>query len=162
MKPLRRLNSALLARKGSAAPSTDMHPEDGLLDRMVAPLPFSQESGGSHESNGTGSPTEQGTNPSIYAGVHSRPRISIRKPAEDGQRGKIAGKKDAGKPDRVAMTVRMDEEQHIKLKVYCAHAKKSAQDVFLEALDAFIESHQDDAEMVDCACFRSSKKSPAK
>lgn len=156
MKPLRRLNSALLARKGSAAPSTDMRPEEGMLDRMVAPLPYSPVSVEAE------TPAEHGPATSFYSGVHARPRISIRNPAKGGNQEKPVAKKSNSTAERVAMTVRMDEDQHIKLKVYCAHAKKSAQEVFLEALDAFIESHQGDVEMVDCACFRSAKKMPAK
>lgn len=156
MKPLRRLNSALLARKGTAAPSTDMRPDEGLLDRMVAPLPYSPVSDDAE------TPTSQGPATPFYSGVHARPRISIRNPSKDGQQAKSPAKKSAGNPERVAMTVRMDEDQHIKLKVYCAHAKKSAQEVFLEALDAFMASHRDDVEMADCACFRNAKKNPAK
>lgn len=154
MKPLSRLNSGLLARKGSAAPSTDLRPEAGSLDRIVEPLPNSNPSATSTPTAGTGQP--------FYTGVHSRPRISIRKPANDKKSKRPPVKKTASGPERVAMTVRMDEEQHIKLKVYCAHAKKSAQEVFLEALDAFMESHKDDVEMADCACFRKSKGKPSK
>ena len=154
MKSLSRLNGGLLARKGTAAPSTDLRPEAGSLDRIGEPLPFSRK-----DDDVTPSPAEEKVQ-SVYTGVHSRPRISIRKAMAQKKVAEAAAKKRAENADRVAMTVRMDEDQHVKLKVYCAHMKKSAQEVFLEALDNFIDSHQNDVEMANCACFRKAKNPP--
>ena len=143
MKPLSRLHGGLLAKKGSAAPSTDLRLEAGSLDRILEPMPPSRP--------GDEAPNVGSAAMSSYDGLHSRPRFSILKQPS---KSKAQAKKDPGVAERVAMTVRMDEDQHLKLKVYCAHTKKSAQEVFLEALDSFIAAHKDDTEMADCGCFQ--------
>ena len=56
----------------------------------------------------------------------------------------------SGHPERrVAMTVRLDRERHVRLKVFAALHDLNCQDVLIGALDAWLE-----ASGADCACLR--------
>ena len=41
---------------------------------------------------------------------------------------------------RVAMTVRLDRERHVRLKVFAALHERNCQDVLIEALDAYLQA----------------------
>ena len=56
----------------------------------------------------------------------------------------------SGHPQRrVAMTLRLDRDRHVRLKVFAALHERNCQDVLIEALDAWLE-----ARGADCACLR--------
>ncbi|MAU40949.1 MAG: hypothetical protein CMF31_04935 [Kordiimonas sp.] len=57
----------------------------------------------------------------------------------------------AGK--RVAMTLRMESEQHLKLRLFSAHTNKSCQDILTKALDAYLDAHQQDIGASNCPCL---------
>jgi hypothetical protein len=57
---------------------------------------------------------------------------------------------------RVAMTVRLDRERHVRLKVFAALHDLNCQDVLIEALDAYLQACG-----ADCACMGSGKGRPA-
>ncbi|MFQ5346553.1 MAG: hypothetical protein ACE5ED_01755 [Rhodothalassiaceae bacterium] len=59
----------------------------------------------------------------------------------------------AGK--RIAMTLRLDAERHLRLKLLAAHERKSCQVLLLEALDALVDRHL--AETGDCSCLHDGK-----
>lgn len=47
----------------------------------------------------------------------------------------------AGSAKRVAMTLRLDHEQHLKLRLFSAHLRQSSQDVLQLALKAYMDEH---------------------
>jgi len=56
----------------------------------------------------------------------------------------------SGHPERrVAMTVRLDRDRHVRLKVFAALHELNCQDVLVEALDAYLRACG-----ADCACLR--------
>jgi hypothetical protein len=55
--------------------------------------------------------------------------------------------------DRVTVTVRLDRERHACLKLLAARRGRSAQDILIKALDAYLEA---------CAAPRPSLRSPAR
>lgn len=56
----------------------------------------------------------------------------------------------SGHPERrVAMTVRLDRDRHVRLKVFAALHELNCQDVLVEALDAYLRQCG-----ADCACLR--------
>jgi hypothetical protein len=57
---------------------------------------------------------------------------------------------------RVAMTVRLDRDRHVRLKVFAALHELNCQDVLIEALDAYLRACGG-----DCACMSSGKERPA-
>jgi hypothetical protein len=63
----------------------------------------------------------------------------------------------SGYPDpRVAMTIRLDRERHVRLKVFAALHDRNCQEVLIEALDAYLQACG-----ADCACMSSGKVRPA-
>lgn len=50
---------------------------------------------------------------------------------------------------RVALTLRLDRERYVRLKIFAARRARTGQDVLLKALDAYL-----DACGADCACLR--------
>lgn len=50
---------------------------------------------------------------------------------------------------RIAMTVRLGRERHVRLKIFAALHGRSCQDVLIQALDAWLE-----ASAADCTCLR--------
>jgi hypothetical protein len=56
---------------------------------------------------------------------------------------------------RVAMTLRLDRERHLRLKVLAALHGRSCQEVLIEALDAWLETHG-----ADCACLSAGRLRP--
>ena len=56
----------------------------------------------------------------------------------------------SGQPERrVAMTLRLDRERHVRLKVFAALHELNCQDVLIAALDAHLRACG-----ADCACLR--------
>ena len=150
MKRPARLTSALLARKGQAAPA-----------QTVSPLyfPFAEAGEGDAPSNDVTLLAE------AVAGA-ARPQFC---PPQDA--GVKAGKNNGGKPrglgcrmteptdvggSRAAMTLRLDEERHLRLRVFSAHSKRSSQDILTEALDEYLERHSYDGNMRHCDCLHQS------
>lgn len=134
MKPIARLTGTILARKGFATPSTGLTPEPGDLDHIVDPDPYFGEQ------RHMAKPEPRKIHPIAQEAVH-RPAAEKKQEAP------------SSKARRVAMTVRMDEDQHLKLKVYCAHHHKSAQKIIMDAIGNYMARHESDDEMAGCNCF---------
>ena len=63
----------------------------------------------------------------------------------------------SGHPERrVAMTLRLDRERHVRLKVFAALHELNCQDVLIAALDAYLRACG-----ADCACISSGEGRPA-
>ena len=144
MKRPARLTGALLARKGNAAPTQATSPiyfpfaeamEEEAAGQDVALL---AETGAAH------------------------PRFAALPAAE--RKANSSDKKERGlgcrgtKPtdvggSRAALTLRLDEERHLRLRVFSAHSKRSSQDILTQALDEYLERHSYDGNMRHCDCL---------
>ncbi|RMF12162.1 MAG: hypothetical protein D6763_01455 [Alphaproteobacteria bacterium] len=61
-----------------------------------------------------------------------------------------------GKPSRkrVAMTLRLDQQRHLRLRILSAHINRSSQDILTEALDRFLDQFAHMPEMRQCDCLK--------
>ncbi len=112
------LSSALLARKGSAAPTgytpiraRDVGAATGASQNAGKPRPVSVPA----LAGGDGPPPRE----------HARARVSVR----------------------------LDRDRHLKLKLTAAHLDSSLQDIFIEALDRYLEQIGPEVLRNDCACL---------
>jgi hypothetical protein len=116
-----RLTSALLARKGQALPTGGFaHAKLALMP----PLP----------------PTTTKLERDCCGLAPSSASPRVRRPAPQAR---------AGAGDRVAFTLRLDRERHLRLKVLAARRGRSGQEMLLRALDAYLEACAE-----DCPCLR--------
>lgn len=151
MKSVARLTGSLLVRKGFAAPSQEstVHILNHALPHEVAPAasPFAAAPG----------PAAQ----SLEAAPAVAPE-AVREPVSKPVR-KTAGKPaarpisflatDAAPGARVAMTLRLDSERHLKLRVFSAHSNLSSQEILTAALDDYLERHTTEAGLSHCECL---------
>ena len=54
---------------------------------------------------------------------------------------------------RARVSVRLDRERHLKLKLTAAHLQSSLQDIFTDALDRYLEQIGPEVLRNDCACL---------
>lgn len=57
-------------------------------------------------------------------------------------------------PPRIAMTLRMDPERHLRLKLLAAHRGQSAQEILTEAFDAFLGRPEFASLLIRCRCLK--------
>lgn len=60
-------------------------------------------------------------------------------------------KRPVGAGKRIAMTVRLDHEQHLRLRVFSAHQRLSSQEILAVALDRYIDENAPST--LDTACL---------
>ncbi|WP_321389274.1 hypothetical protein [Emcibacter sp.] len=163
MRKEARLTGSLLARKGRAIPSpsspkfsapainrfehieqgntAEVKPEAGKsespLENTIGTVRKLAEIQGKKVS-----PTDEKTT-SMASKIFGR-----RKKVDAGTK---ASKAAAGK--RVAMTLRMNEEDHLKLRLYSAHTRMSCQEVLTEALDMYLSHQSEDMNAKKCSCL---------
>jgi hypothetical protein len=53
---------------------------------------------------------------------------------------------------RIALSLRLNKEKHLQLKILSAHLNQSGQMILQEALDMILKSYQD--RLPDCACLK--------
>jgi hypothetical protein len=120
-----KLTSALLARKGQALPTGGFaHAKLALIPPQPTAAKLARQCCDAASSEGPAAPIKR----------------SAREPG--GRRGRAAD-------DRVAFTVRLDRERHLRLKILAARRGRSGQEMLLRALDAYLE-----ACAMDCPCLR--------
>ena len=130
MKRTARLTSALLARKGFAAPA----------HVQTAPhihYPFSD---------------------AADASADISPVLQMPSPAPVKRTRPFGRRQEEPAPlrtHRAAMTLRLDEERHLRLRVFSAHTKQSSQEVLTKALDEYLKRHSNSPEMRCCDCLQS-------
>lgn len=62
-------------------------------------------------------------------------------------------KKPVGAGKRIAMTLRMEQEEHLKLRLYAAHSRKSCQEIISEALEQYLTKDKSVCGLSDCNCL---------
>ncbi len=109
------LTGALLANKGAAAPSGSV---SSFLDEFPTKKPFAEE-------------------PQVpdMRTVHVAPERPLEKTPP-----RIVNEAPPLKPTapRAKLSVRLDSERHLRLKLAAAHLQRSSQTIMLEALDAYL------------------------
>ncbi|MBT5187769.1 MAG: hypothetical protein HOM01_13250 [Kordiimonadaceae bacterium] len=64
---------------------------------------------------------------------------------------KVSAKKNVS-ANRIAMTLRMEQDKHLKLRLYAAHSRKSCQDIISAALDAYLCRDKELCSLSNCKC----------
>lgn len=135
VKQASRLTGALLARKGTAAPSSaSLVMNQQVLNRFSAPeihpdkTDHKKSAASAEKTNGSSEEKQVRSVEEEVSAEKSNFAKSLKKPA-------------AGK--RIAMTLRMEEEDHLNLRLFSAHTRKSCQVIISEALDRYLSDNSD-------------------
>ncbi len=64
-----------------------------------------------------------------------------------------SNKKPVGAGKRIAMTLRMEQEEHLRLRLYAAHSRKSCQEIISEALEQYLKEDKSVCGLSDCNCL---------
>jgi hypothetical protein len=147
-KPLASLSSTLLARKGQAKPA--MRPQGFAGFGMTAATAVHDDLGW----NDMGVEHAQQTADivPIHAAVDTEaaaPAV-VHRQREEIARELAPAKRDLvraapGSKGKAAFTLRLDPERHLQLRLVCAVQHRSAQQVVIAALDAFLSTQSDTA-----------------
>ena len=128
IKQVSRLTGALLARKGSAAPS----PASLMLNQQA---------------NRFQNTAQHKPEPELeQAPIIKQANVDIKAAKSKGVDGKSKSIKSSNKHaahKRIAMTLRMEEEDHLKLRIFSAYTRKSCQAIISEALDLYLGENGD-------------------
>jgi len=158
VKGVSRLTGSLLAKKGTAAPSpASLSMNQAVLDRFPAPeydpaTPTPVGGPDSHDNdslesaidsvkkistrqNGSPANNESGENTDI-------PKKSVSADIALDRAPKNQPKKQVG-TKRIAMTLRMEPENHLRLRILSAHTRKSCQVILSEALDLYFMENEE-------------------
>ncbi|MCP5381186.1 MAG: hypothetical protein H6912_02335 [Kordiimonadaceae bacterium] len=54
---------------------------------------------------------------------------------------------------RIAMTLRMEQEDHLKLRIYAAHSRKSCQEIISAALEMYLNEDKKVCDLGECSCL---------
>ena len=138
VKQVSRLTSALLARKGSAETSSlDYKSSNGSLeDAIVAAKDLKSQQNGSKHNEKQFIRTKENAKKGSVSANKSKSAKSSKEPAVC---------------KRIAMTLRMEEENHLRLRIYSAHTRKSCQVILSEALDLYLSENNDKVPMLKLA-----------
>lgn len=71
---------------------------------------------------------------------------------ENGKQNKLSKNAET---KRIAMTLRMEQEDHLKLRLFAAHSRKSCQEIISEALELYLIKSEKVCLMEDCNCLSS-------
>ena len=150
-KPLASLSSTLLARKGQAKPA--MRPQGFAGFGMTAATAAHDDLGW----NDMG--IEQVQQSADIVPIHAAVETEVAAPAfVHRQQEEIARelapaarnlvRAAPGSKGKAAFTLRLDPERHLQLRLVCAVQHRSAQQVVIAALDAFLSTQPDTANLV--------------
>lgn len=84
------------------------------------------------------------------------------RPAEAAKKtGAARAKSGAAKSQRVALTLRLDPDRHLQLRLLAAHNHMTAQDLLTTALDQYLQDHLC-GDLKHCACLAGAGDGPCK
>lgn len=156
-----RLSGMLLARKGDAAPAhTDHKLTIQALDQFSAPN-RSTDIIDEHKVNPVAS-QEWAEAVSEIAELTQKQSNAVVEPQEVVKQKvvkttekRVEKEKNVAKATkRIAMTLRMEQEDHLKLRLYAAHSRKSCQEIISDALDAYLSKDDKVCNISDCSCLK--------
>jgi len=146
VKAVSRLTGSLLAKKGAAAPSpASLSMNQAVLNRFPTPE-YDQIPTTAAYAAGADHPE------SLESAIDTVKQVSTRQlEGASSRNGKDLGQKEnATKPlkglakaKRIAMTLRMEEENHLRLRIFSAHTRKSCQVILSEALDLYFLKNEE-------------------
>ena len=156
-KPLASLSSTLLARKGHAKPA--MRPQGFASFGFGGSASHAHEDLGWNDMGHEAEPVSAEIVPILPVSpveTQAEPPVVVRQqeelqrewgvvPPEFAERAKRAAPGSKGK---AAFTLRLDPERHLRLRLACAVAHKSAQALVVSALDAFLDTQPGVSELV--------------
>ncbi len=133
------LTSSLLLRKGRAAPTSVHGPQKthGPQTSGIGPIPLR---------------SVEGTPPPAFASTWRRETRPNQDPAE--------AKRPSARTDqfgRVRVSLRLDPERHLKMKLAAAHARQSLQDFLISALDRHLDQIAESVAAGKCGCLTRDK-----
>lgn len=79
----------------------------------------------------------EGFNPTGHMGGRTNSKLNT---AKAGANDSVE-KRPVGAGERVAMTLRLEHEQHLRLRLYAAHTRKSSQEIMKDALEKYIDDN---------------------
>jgi hypothetical protein len=120
------LTGALLANKGGAAPSNSV---SSFFDALSSPEPVDKP-----------------------AWKEPRQDTAIRPQTDQPVNIAPVGSSSESEKPRAKLSVRLDQERHLRLKLAAAHLRRSSQTIMLEALDEYLAKVAP-AIGGDCACL---------
>ena len=125
------LTSALLTRKGMASPSAAPASRANMVESMQGQRPLPAET---PPSSATPEPTPLRANLSDRTG----PKKSERKAGESRPTAPRSAEK------RVRVSLRLDVDRHLRMKLVATHLSRTMQSVFTQAIDEYFERHNPD------------------
>lgn len=169
MKEQARLTSELLARKGFALPGTRpahvYHSPFGALP--ATPTPESDANTQSTplldvedrkipDSMENSSPPNQWTQSTLQDAAGEPDALPQKNEIapENLPSANPASTKSHAVGKRVAMTLRLDDDRHLKLRLVAAHGKTSCQKILIEALDSYLNGLTEADMPAECVCLR--------
>ena len=165
-KPIASLSSTLLARKGQAKPA--MRPQGFANFGFTGASPHAHEDLGwndmGHDLVGTPEPQHSADIvPIVPVAPVAAEMPAVVRQQEELER-ELAPHKAAsiraapGSKGKAAFNLRLDHERHLRLRLACAVAHKSAQALVITALDTFLDTQPAVAELARAAASDSSSK----
>lgn len=156
-----RLSGMLLARKGAAAPAHTDHKltiqamdqfgskprQSDLVEQARVDNSFNEE--WVEAVSEISALTQKQNNAVVEAPkVIHKNVVESTKPEQSPVKNTVK----AGK--RIAMTLRMEQDDHLKLRLYAAHSRKSCQDIISEALEMYLCKEDKVCNISDCSCLK--------
>jgi hypothetical protein len=135
------LTAALLANKGAAAPSRSV---SSLLssfaeEELAATHPVQAPRAKAEATAAAARPVDQARQAARASGSGGAPRKAATVPAKD----------------RIKLSLRLTEEEHLRLKLAAAHMRESSQTILMMALEDYLKRLAPDVRSGDCACLMS-------
>ena len=130
LKPAR-LTSVLLARKGMASPSAEPPSRANMIESMQAQPPLPAET-----------PPSPATPEPIPLRADLSDRIRPKKSERKAGESMPTAPRSAGK--RVRVSLRLDVDRHLRMKLVATHLNSTMQSLFTQAIDEYFERHTPD------------------
>lgn len=156
-----RLSGMLLARKGAAAPAhTDHKLTIQAMDQFGSKT--RQSDLVDETSMGKGVKEEWVEAVSEIAELTQKQNNALVEPPKVVQKEAVVSSKTEQPPvkntakagKRIAMTLRMEQNDHLKLRLYAAHSRKSCQDIISDALEMYLSKEDKVCNISDCSCLK--------
>lgn len=156
-----RLSGMLLARKGAAAPThTDHKLTIQAMDQFGSKTrqtdfvkEASKDEGVKEEWVEAVSEIAELTQKQNNALVEP-PKVVQKEAVESSKTEEPPVKNTAKAGKRIAMTLRMEQNDHLKLRLYAAHSRKSCQDIISDALEMYLSGEDKVCNISDCSCLK--------
>ncbi len=124
------LTSRLLARKGTAGPSSPRNTEATVIDIPAPPqLRKLAKPAGDRAPQGGGNKAKHFARP--------KPSLATSRTLADSGAGPKSDHRG-----RVKLSLRLDRERHTRLRLFAAHTERHLQDILTAALDEYLDRHK--------------------